>query len=126
MTKSDSETFGGWLKMRRGVRTQDDFAAELKGVGAAMNQSYLGRIERGERPPNVALCLAIARVEELPPNFVLDKAGLPLISGDGEDTSAYDGKVEEFRIVLSRFVSARERERAARATIAMLKSLLKS
>jgi transcriptional regulator with XRE-family HTH domain len=109
------QSFGQWLKELRGEQTQSEYAHKL-----GIDQSYLGRLERDERPPNEILCIQIARAEHLPLDSVLMRAGFEPV---GEGTQVSNEELEHIRLSLSRITSAEVRARAILAATAVIDSL---
>lgn len=107
--------FGDWLRGLRGEKTQGAFAAEL-----GVDQSYLARIERGERPPTEMLCIRIARTTGEKLATVLEVAGF---AERGEFDDNITDEEHEIHRRLARFKSSAARTRAIQAAIAVIESL---
>ena len=70
----------------RELRTEQGISQEELGHRAQIERSHMGKIERGQHLPNLALIMKLARALSTPPGSLVDRTASKL--GDGEQTVA--------------------------------------
>lgn len=113
---SQNIDFGDWVKqIREGEGWNQEELAQKLGVA----QSYLSRIERGERPPTEPFCIALSAAFNFPIYTVLVRAGL--VKDDEEFAAANalktinereDADVWEFKRRIKKIKNKEDREQA--------------
>jgi transcriptional regulator with XRE-family HTH domain len=119
MSSNSPVSFGVWVAQRRkekGFKTQKLFSE-----ATGFSDSYISRVELGEREPTRSFCVAIAPVLDLPIEYVLEVAGLTdeMASLPTKDFA----DVEETQTILNTFPSAESRRRAVQIANNLLRQL---
>lgn len=115
---SSNKDFGEWLKSRReeaGYSTAYRFAEKV-----GFDKTYVGRIEKGDRPPTASFCVAIAPVLGFTKDYVLNLAGL---TEEQPDAPKDFTDVEETYTILKTFPNTETKRRAIRLANNLLREL---
>ena len=86
-----------------------------------LDKTYVGRIEKGERPPSPAFCVAAAKGLGLSADYVLKIAGLADESKRANEEDYTD--VEETNTILKTFPNPESKRRAIRITNNILREM---
>ena len=116
---SSNKAFGEWIVARR--KEAGFSASYLFAKRIGLDKTYVGRIEKGERPPSPAFCTAAAEALGFTSDYVLEMAGLPAGSPQIEKEDYTD--VQETHTILKAFPDSESKRRAVRLTNNLLRQL---